>query len=144
MSFLVKNYMKKEIQTIEDTATIMEAAKNMDKTKGGLLVILKSGKPIGVVTEYDFVKKALIEKIDPSKNLVGEIMSEPIISVDPDEDLLKASEIMKKNNIRRLTVSKNGILYGIITATDIATQCGTYADQLTKDLVRWSSLFPII
>lgn len=141
MSYLVKSYMKKDIPTIEHHISVTEAAKAMSKTGRGYIIILKNRQPVGIVTEHDFVNKIIVRELDPAKVSVGEIMSSPIITVDPDEDLLKASEIMHKHNIRRLPVVKDGIIYGVITARDIAQGAISYVDRATREIIRWSSRF---
>jgi predicted transcriptional regulator len=71
---------------------------------------------------------------------VKEVMTAPLVTIGPDEDLMKASEIMHKNNLRRLAVEKSGIIYGIITASDIAQRCGEYVQKTVRDTMRWSFL----
>ena len=45
---------------------------------------------------------------------VAEIMSMPLITIDPDADLVEAAKIMKQHKIRRLAVVRNGVLYGVL------------------------------
>lgn len=139
MSYLVKSYMQKEVPTIEEAATIAEAAKMMVQTDRGVLVVLSHGQPVGIVTEHDFVHKALAKDIDASKVKVDKIMSQPLVTVDPDADFLQASKVMREKNIRRLPVVKDGIIYGIVTSTDIALHCGEYVDRTVRDIVRWTA-----
>jgi CBS domain-containing protein len=47
---------------------------------------------------------------------------------------------MHKNNLRRLAVEKSEIIYGIITASDIAQRCGEYVQKTVRDIMRWSFL----
>ncbi len=140
MSTLVKYYMKKEVPTIEDKSSVTEAAKIMIKSSRGFLIVLREGKPEGIVTEHDFVEKVIAKGLDPSKVIISEIMSLPIITIDPDEDLLKASELMKKHNIRRLPVVKDGIIYGVLTTRDVSQQVREYVDKSVKDIIRWVPL----
>jgi len=143
MSYLVKHYMKKDVRAIEDKASVIVAAQKIGETDDGYLIILSEGRPAGIVTENDFVKKVLAKGLDPGKLTVGEIMSSPLVTVDPDEDLLKSSEMMKQHKIRRLPVVKEGIIYGIITADAIAVGCGDYVDRSVRDIVRWTSPFGV-
>jgi CBS domain-containing protein len=131
--------MQKEVPTIEDVATIAEAAKMMVQTDRGVLVVLSHGQPVGIVTEHDFVHKVLAKDIDASNVKVEKIMSQPLVTVDPDADLLQASKVMREKNIRRLPVVKDGIIYGIVTSRDIATHCGEYVDRTVRDIVRWTA-----
>ncbi len=141
MSYLVKHYMRKEVPTIEHRASVAQAAKTMSELGTGFLIVLKDARPAGIVTERDFVNKIIAREASPATMAVGEIMSSPIISVDPDEDLLKASELMQKNNIRRLPVIKNGIIYGVLTARDIALHCADYVNRSVRDIMRWATPF---
>ena len=131
--------MEKDVPTIGDTATVTEAAKMMSELGKGFLVVLKGGMPGGIVTEEDFVKKVLASDLDPKTLSVGQIMSSPLITINPDEDLLKASQLMKEHEVRRLPVDKDGIIYGVITAMDIATHCGNYVDKSVRDIIRWTA-----
>ncbi len=141
MSYAVKSYMEKDVQTINEDATIVEAAKQMsqDGAYKGYLVVLKQGSPVGILTERDLVNKILAQGVDPSKTKVSEMMSTPLITIDPDEDLLKAAELMREKGVRKLPVVRDGIIYGIITADDIAQKCGTYVDKTVKDIIRWTA-----
>ena len=141
MAYLVKHYMSKDVPTIDDHSSGTEAAKAMVKAGRGFLVVLAAGRPTGIITENDFVKKVIAGEKDPQKVTVAEIMSSPLITVDPDEDLLKASEIMQKHDIRRLPVMKDGIIYGVITARDISQKCGEYVDRSLRDVMRWTVPF---
>jgi len=142
MSYAVKSYMEKEVHTICGEANVAEAAKAIAEKQGGYrgyLIILKEGSPVGIVTERDFVTKVLARGVDPSTIKVSDIMTSPLITIDPDEDLLKASEVMRENNVRKLPVVRNGIIYGMITADDIANKCGAYVDRTIKDIIRWTA-----
>lgn len=142
MSYAIKNYMEKEFQTIDENAAVIEAAKQMSQDEGryrGYLIVLNKGSPIGIVTERDLVNKILAQGVDPSKTKVSEVMSAPLITIDPEEDLLKAAELMQQKGVRKLPVVRSGIIYGIITADDIAQKCGTYVDKTIKDILRWTA-----
>ena len=139
MSYSVKSYMIKEVNTISGEVTVTEAAKTMAEKDDGYLIILKEGKPVGIVTERDLVKKVLAKEVNPTTINISSIMSTPLITIDPDEDLLKASEIMREQKIRKLPVVRDGIIYGILTATEIANKCGAYVDSTVRDIIRWTA-----
>jgi CBS domain-containing protein len=141
MAYLVKHYMRKEVPTVDEHVSVIEAAKAMIKSSRGFLVILKEGQPTGIVTEHDFVDKIVIGGKDPLKVSIGEIMSSPLITIDPDEDLIKASELMHQHSIRRLPVVKDGIIYGAITTRDISRSLAQYVDRSVRDLMRWAAPF---
>jgi CBS domain-containing protein len=134
--------MTKEINTIDYNATITDVAKVMaaDKNFGGYVIILKKGEPVGIITERDIVNEITAKEIDPSKVKITEIMSTPLITIDPDDDLLKASELMRENNVRKLAVVKGEIIYGVITAKDIAQHGTKYVNRAIRDVLRWTGI----
>lgn len=139
-AYLVKHYMSEEVPTIESQASVVEASKEMRKTGKGFLIVLKDLRPAGIVTEHDFVNKVIADELIPLKVSVREIMSSPLITIDPDEDLSKASEIMKVKNIRRLPVVREGIIYGVITVRDISQRFSEYVDKATRDIMKWCAV----
>ncbi|MDP2901447.1 MAG: CBS domain-containing protein [Candidatus Bathyarchaeota archaeon] len=141
MSYYVKDYMDKDFPTIQVEASAVEAAKALNTTKKGYIIVLEKGKPLGIVTEWDLVSKVLAAEKDPKKLSLRQVASTPLITVDPDKDLLEASELMQKNGVKRLPVVKGGVIYGVITSTNIAQKCGEYVNKSVKDVLRWS--FPL-
>ena len=137
----VKKYMTKEVTTIDYDANVTDAAKIMtvDKDYKGYVIVLQKGKPKGIVTEKDLVNKVIVGGLDPTKTSVSEIMSTPLITVDPEDDLLKASQVMKEKNVRKLIVIRDEIIYGIITAKIISQNVQDYVDRSIRDIVRWTA-----
>jgi len=137
----VKKYMTKEVTTIDYDANVTDAAKIMtvDKDYKGYVIVLQKGKPKGIVTEKDLVNKVIVGGLDPSKTSVSEVMSTPLITVDPEDDLLKASQVMKEKNVRKLIVIRDEIIYGIITAKIISQNVQDYVDRSIRDIVRWTA-----
>jgi len=120
MPLLVKDLMSKKVTTIEGNKTVFHAAKQMAKERRGYVVIVKKGKPIGILTDSDVLEKVISKGKDPKKVRVKDVMSAPLITISPDEELVEASRLMRKNLIKRIPVVKNGKLVGIITDSDIA------------------------
>ncbi len=141
MSYQVKDYMRKEVNTIDCDAKVTEAAMAMaaDEKREGYVICLIKGKPAGIVSNIDIVNKVVAKKLDPSKMRVEEVMSTPLVAVDPDDDLLKASGLMREHNVSKLGVIRDDVIYGIITANIIAQRCGEYVDRSVRDIIRWSA-----
>jgi len=133
--------MTKKVNTLDHETTVLDAAKVMaaDSTFGGYVVILKQGKPIGILTERDIVNKMLAQDLDSSQTKVTEVMSTPLARVDPDDDLLQASKLMNEKQVCKLLVVRDDIIYGIITANAIAQRCSDYVDKSIQDIIRWTA-----
>ncbi|UCE16597.1 MAG: CBS domain-containing protein [Candidatus Bathyarchaeota archaeon] len=117
---LVKDIMTSPVITIDEDALVNEAAQIMDKNKVGCIIVAsKKGKPLGIITERDLVTRVLAKNAKPSKLAVKEIMTSPLITVDPDENLSETARRMSHLGVRRLGVMYKGNLVGIISSKDI-------------------------
>lgn len=115
----------KEIMTtipikISVDSTISDAAKIMAMKNIGSLFIEENGKMIGIITEGDILKKVVAKGKDPKNIAVRDIMSGPLIIIDPEKSIEDANELMTKNKIRRLPVESNGDIVGMVTIRDIS------------------------
>ncbi len=117
----VKEIMTAFVQTIPANSSVLEASQMMTKFGIGSLVVTRGELPVGIITERDIVAKFVSQDLNSSL-LVEKIMSNPIISVEPEMVIVEAATLMSAYNIRRLVVvGKDGKLAGIVTATDIAS-----------------------
>ena len=109
--------MSKRVRTIDAKSTIREAAKLMGRLKIGSLVIVRGGKPVGIITEGD-VSKAVGRGLDPSKTEVN-FLHKKLITIGPKERLEDAARLMATAGVKKLPVMEAGKLAGIVTQTDI-------------------------
>jgi len=117
---LVKDVMSSPVLTIGESETADKAARLMAKNNVGCIVVIgKQGKPLGVITERDLVVRVLARNNQPTKLVAKEVMTSPLITVDPDETLSEAARRMSRINIRRLGVMYKGNLVGLISSKDI-------------------------
>jgi CBS domain-containing protein len=100
--------MRKGVDTIEEAASIQETAMKMrDKNVSSLLVVDKDGKPTGLVTERDLVRKVCINDIRIREVTNKEIMSYPLITIDSTSSPSEAADTMLRCNVRHLIVVDN-------------------------------------
>jgi signal-transduction protein with cAMP-binding, CBS, and nucleotidyltransferase domain len=117
-STFVNEVMSKNILTLDKSTSLQEAAEHMKKLNIGCVIVTDSNNPIGIITERDFVTKIAAEG-RPLFTEIKEVMSSPLITIDPEETIWEASELMKEKLIHKLPVKKNDEIVGIITTTDI-------------------------
>jgi len=134
--------MRKDMVIVDEGASVAEASRTMREKNEGCAIILRQSRPVGIVTERDVTWKVAGGGLDPKGVKVGEIMSTPLITVDPDADIIEAARLMSKHKIRRLAVARNEILYGILTAADIAAHLEGYVDSEVRKILR-AAFFPI-
>ena len=114
----VKEIMNKVI-TIKPDATIKDAADLMSKKRFGCLVVVDEEKIVGIITERDILSKVEAKGKSGKSVLVKDIMSEKVVTTEPNENIDDAALLMSKNKIKKLPVIDNDKLVGIITSTDI-------------------------
>lgn len=119
MSIKLHEIMVKDIVSVEEKVTARQAAELMNKLEIGCLIVVKKGKPTGILTERDMLTRVLVESRDPNKTEVIEIMSSPIVVGNPQMDIEEAIRLMFKRNIKKLPVVDGNNLVGLVTLTDL-------------------------
>ena len=115
---LVKQVMSSSVVSVDSSVTATDAAKMMEDTGVGAVVILEKNTPIGIVTDRDFAIKITAHSY-PIDTPVRRIMSSPLISIDPNSDLWEASDLMSTRNVRKLPVIDDDKVVGMITSSDL-------------------------
>ncbi|AJM92033.1 CBS domain-containing protein [Nitrosopumilus piranensis] len=113
----VKEIMSNSVLSIDSSVSATDAAKLMEDSGAGAIVVLENGLPVGIVTDRDFAIKITAHSY-PIDTPVRRIMSSPLISIDPDSDLWTASDLMSTRNVRKLPVIDDRVV-GIITSSDL-------------------------
>ena len=109
------------LQTSLPSSNIKALADQMNKHgRGAIIIVDDKNNPIGIVTERDIVRRVVSAGKDPNKVTATDIMSKPIITVDPEMSIHNTALTMTKYKIRRLPVVRDTVLYGMVTAGDIA------------------------
>ncbi len=124
----VNQIMSKNVLTADKSTSLQEAALNMTKLNIGCVIVTDGTKALGIVTERDFVSKVAAEGL-PLFTEICEVMSSPLITIDPEETIWEASEIMKQKMIHKLPVKENEKIIGILTTTDIVKIASVGSDS---------------
>jgi CBS domain-containing protein len=143
MATTLRDIMRKRLETIDDSASVQDAAKKMkDKDVSSLIVVDRQGKPQGLVTERDLVTKVCINDTFTSAITNQQIMSVPLITINPTSTPAIAADTMLRYNVRHLLViddnntsekSDQKQLVGIITPLDFARYEEFPNDEVGKD-----------
>ncbi|MBS7627983.1 CBS domain-containing protein, partial [Candidatus Bathyarchaeota archaeon] len=92
----VSDAMNRDMVVVDEGVSVKEAAKLMRGKVSGCAIVLTQSRPIGMVTERDITYKVAGEGLDPNSVRVREIMSMPLITIDPDADLMEAAKLMER------------------------------------------------
>ena len=116
----VREAMTEDPRSIGPSASVVEAAQLMRDEHIGSLPITDGNKLVGMITDRDITTRVVAEAADLAKTSVGEVYSQDLVSVEPDNDLEDALTLMARHQVRRLPVVEDGRLVGIVAQADIA------------------------
>lgn len=119
MSLKLKDIMVHNVVSVKGTMSIENAVKLMNDHGIGSLVVMENGKPAGIVTERDMLTRVLLTSNDPKKTKVSKVMSKPLIVGTTQMKLEEAVRLMIEHKIKKLPVTKDGNLVGLMTLTDV-------------------------
>ena len=124
MSLYVEDIMARDVVTVETEFSVKYAARMMSLYDISSLIVMDEGKMAGILTEKDDMTRVVAKGLDPEKVLVGEIMTRPVIVVEPTTLLEEAVKTMVMKKIKKLPVmsgnTKGAELLGMLSLTDVA------------------------
>jgi CBS domain-containing protein len=117
----VKSFMvpKEKFVTVDRDTDVRKAAQIMRDRNIGSLFVTRGQEIIGILTDTDMVRRSVAGGADPGKTPVEQIMSAPIIMIEENKTLLDANDLMAREHLRHLGVSKDGKLVGMISVRDL-------------------------
>ena len=118
ISVRVRDVMDTNVVYVDNDKSCMDAINEMLKNKVWSIVVTKEELPVGVVTERDIIRRVISKNIDINKVTLEEIMSSPLITIDPDKSISTVMEMMAMNDIRRVYVVEKGKIIGRVTQTE--------------------------
>ena len=118
---LVQDIMTKVIISVNTDTTVFQVAKMMEQGGIGAVLVKKDGHLCGIITDRDYATKIVSNNL-PFDTSVEKIMSSPLITINYNESISAAAKRMTNKKIRKLAVTNNGKIIGLITSTDLVTQ----------------------
>jgi signal-transduction protein with cAMP-binding, CBS, and nucleotidyltransferase domain len=86
----------------------------------GSLPVTEDERLVGMITDRDISTRVVADSAVPETMAVGDVYSRDLISVEPNNDLEEALQLMGRHQVRRLPVVENGRLVGMVAQADIA------------------------
>ena len=114
------NLCRREVVVVNQGTPIKEAVKFMEEKNIGSVIVVGSGKPLGIATDRDILLRVVNKGLDPEKSTVDDVMTKEIVTLKEGMGLFEALEQVKEKGIRRFPiVDARGNLKGIMTLDDI-------------------------
>ena len=120
--------MNKSLITADSATTVFQIANLMEKGGIGAILVKKNGNPSGIITDRDFAIKITTQKL-PLDTPIDKVASYPLITINSDESIMSAANLMTTKKIRKLAVVNDGTIVGIITSTDLVSQLSQIKDN---------------
>jgi CBS domain-containing protein len=133
----------KPVVTASAQMTVDQAARVMRSKNVGALVVVNSGRPVGMLTDRDIVVEVVARGMDPEEVRVGDVMVKKPVTIRQDLGVFDAARAFAKTGVRRLpVVTGSGVLVGVITMDDVVmllgNEMGHMAGALSAGLRRAS------
>ena len=118
---LVKDVMSNNLISADPSTTVFQVANLMEKGGVGAVLVKKDGEPAGIITDRDFAIKVTTQNL-PSDTTIDKVASYPLATINSNETIVSAAAMMTSKKIRKLAVTENSKVIGIITSTDIVNK----------------------
>jgi CBS domain-containing protein len=115
------------VYTIAPTVSVYEAVRLMADRNIGALVVVERGQVVGIVSERDYARKVVLMARASKDTPLSEIMSSPVMYVQPDQTSEECMALMTENRLRHLPVMDGGRLIGLVSIGDLVK--ATIAEQ---------------
>src|SRR3989441_4627646 len=131
MVLYAKDILETEFLTMPPQRSVFEAAKAMAARRHGFAIVMSpDGKPIGIVTEWDILAKVVAPGRNPADVRLQDVMTPTLVSVDANEDIDRVAKLMAQDGTRRVLVTQDGKLLGVIRVQTILACMRDYIDSI--------------
>lgn len=130
----VREIMTEDVASASPDTTLEAIATMMRDADTGAIPIVEDDALIGIVTDRDIVLRCIAEGNDAAEMTAEEIVSDNLVTVEPDDDVEEAAGIMAERKIRRLPVCEDGRLVGMLSLGDIAVREGDEAGEALESV----------
>lgn len=114
-----KDVMVTEVAVMDAEVSVKKAAEVMAQEGVSAVIVTVEEKAKGIVTERDILKRIVVEDKNAKKTKVKEIMTSPLVTIEPTTDLEEAARLMFEKKIKNLPVTHENHLIGLINLQDI-------------------------
>ncbi len=109
----------RDVLKIDAGASVFEAVEQMVAANVGSLLVTDGGDIVGIVTERDYLRRVTLEGRTDRDTAVGEIMSAPLVVVNPDTSIDECMAVMTDRRIRHVPVAEDGEVVGVVSIGDV-------------------------
>jgi CBS domain-containing protein len=132
---IVRDVMSKEVRVVRPDTTMKEVVATMNKFSIGSIIVVQSGRLVGIITERDILTRQVEPCLATETLTARHVMTSPVVTINENASIEEAAQLMARKKAKRLPVMSDGKLVGIITYTDIVFKVPAMLSML-EELVR--------
>lgn len=108
-----------QVFTCGADVSVRDAIAQLAEMRIGALPVLQDGTVMGIFSERDVIYRLHADGPAMLDHKVGDVMTRPAVTVDPETDILSALALMTKRRIRHLPVVEDGVMVGLVSIGDL-------------------------
>jgi CBS domain-containing protein len=134
---LVRDIMAKNVKTVRTDDSVHDAVVKMNKFDVGSVIVMNSNRPVGIITSKNILTRIVEPRLDAGTIRAKDIMSSPLVTIEPDVPVEEAARLMAQKKIKKLPVMDRDKILGILSTSDIVRSSPTQLSIL-QELLRVS------
>jgi CBS domain-containing protein len=131
---LARDIMAKNVKTVRTDDSAHDAVVKMNKFDVGSVIVTNNNRPVGIITSKNILNRIVEPRLDASTVRAKDIMSSPLITIEPDTSIEDAAKLMAQKKIKQLVIMDKDKILGILSTSDIVkanpTQLGILQELL--------------
>jgi len=131
---LVRDIMAKNVKTVRTDDSAHDAVVKMNKFDVGSVIVTNNNRAVGIITSKNILSRIVESRLDASTVRAKDIMSSPLITIEPDAPIEDAAKLMAQKRIKKVAVMDKDKIIGIVSTSDIVkanpTQLGILQELL--------------
>lgn len=139
MVLFARDMLEKDFLSMPGDVTAFDAAKQMKEKRHGFVIVSSESWPEGIVTEWDYLSKIVSEGRDPAHVKLSEIMTKDVVTVKDSDGFDHIAKLMAERGIRRVLVTKDKKVVGVITSRTVLARLQEYVDRISSLIARTQS-----
>jgi CBS domain-containing protein len=128
-----------DVYSVHPLATVIDAVNVMNDHHVGAVLVMESGRPVGIFSERDVLVRVVATHRDPGETLVRDVMTMRLHTATPDDSLLDVMRLMTERRCRHIPVLDGKILVGLVSIGDITKATQHNLQQEVRELSNYIS-----
>jgi CBS domain-containing protein len=116
---LVRDIMAKNVKTVRTDDSAHDAVVKMNKFDVGSVIVTNNNRAVGIITSKNILSRIVESRLDASTVRAKDIMSSPLITIEPDAPIEDAAKLMAQKRIKKIVVIDNDKIIGVVSTSDI-------------------------